>query len=39
VVEARRDTTVVIHPLADDRRVLPIDRTGETSTRPTASCW
>ena len=29
VVEARRDTTVVIHPLADDRRVLPIDRTGE----------
>ncbi len=29
VVEARRDTTVVIHPLADDRRVLPIERTGE----------
>ena len=29
VVEARKDTTVVIHPLADDRRVLPIDRTGE----------
>ena len=28
VVEARRDTTVVIHPLADDRRVLPIERTG-----------
>ena len=30
VVEARKDTTVVLHPLADDRRVLPIDRTGET---------
>jgi len=29
VVEARKDTTVVIHPLSDDRRVLPIDRTGE----------
>jgi nitric oxide reductase NorQ protein len=29
VVEARRDTTVVIHPLADDRRQLPIERTGE----------
>ena len=29
VVEARKDTTVVIHPLADDRRILPIDRTGE----------
>lgn len=29
VVEARRDTTVVIHPLSDDRRYLPIDRTGE----------
>jgi len=24
VVEARKDTTVVIHPLADDRRVLPM---------------
>ncbi|MBI4755769.1 MAG: CbbQ/NirQ/NorQ/GpvN family protein [Betaproteobacteria bacterium] len=29
VVEARKDTTVVIHPLADHRRELPIDRTGE----------
>ena len=29
VVEARKDTTVVLHPLADDRRVLPIERTGE----------
>jgi nitric oxide reductase NorQ protein len=30
VVEARQDTTVVIHPLADHRRILPIDKTGET---------
>src|SRR5690554_7178816 len=29
VVEARQDTTVVLHPLADDRRELPIERTGE----------
>jgi nitric oxide reductase NorQ protein len=29
IVEARQDTVVVIHPLTDDRRVLPIDRTGE----------
>lgn len=28
VVEARQDTTVVIHPLADHRRELPIDRLG-----------
>ena len=34
VVEARKDTTVVIHPLADDRRVLPIDRTGELLVAP-----
>lgn len=29
IVEARKDTTVVIHPLADDRRVLPIEKRGE----------
>src|SRR5690606_12935335 len=29
VVEARKDTTVVLHPLADARRELPIERTGE----------
>ena len=29
VVEARQDTTVVIHPLTDHRRVLPIDKKGE----------
>lgn len=34
VVEARKDTTVVLHPLADDRRVLPIDRTGELIEAP-----
>jgi nitric oxide reductase NorQ protein len=30
VVEARQDTTVVLHPLADYRRQLPIDRLGVT---------
>ena len=34
VVEARKDTTVVLHPLADDRRILPIERTGELLTAP-----
>jgi len=29
VVEARKDTVVVIHPLTDHRRILPIDKTGE----------
>ncbi|HEU4883528.1 MAG TPA: AAA family ATPase, partial [Longimicrobium sp.] len=29
VVEARQDTVVVIHPLTDDRRLLPVDKTGE----------
>jgi nitric oxide reductase NorQ protein len=29
VVEARKDVTVVLHPLTDDRRILPIERTGE----------
>jgi nitric oxide reductase NorQ protein len=28
VVEARKDTTVVIHPLTDDRRVLPQEKKG-----------
>ena len=28
IVEARQDTTVVIHPLADHRRELPVDRLG-----------
>lgn len=29
IVEARKDVTVVLHPLTDDRRILPIERTGE----------
>jgi len=34
VVEARKDTTVVLHPLSDNRRILPIDRTGEILSAP-----
>ena len=34
VVEARKDTTVVLHPLADHRRSLPIERTGEELLAP-----
>lgn len=34
IVEARKDTTVVIHPLADDRRELPIEKRGELLTAP-----
>ncbi len=34
VVEARKDTTVVLHPLTDDRRILPIERTGEQLEAP-----
>ncbi len=30
IVEARKDTTVVIHPLTDNRRILYIERKGET---------
>ncbi len=29
VVEARQDTTVVIHPLTDNRRILPLDKKDE----------
>jgi nitric oxide reductase NorQ protein len=29
VVEARKDVTVVLHPVTDDRRSLPLERTGE----------
>ena len=29
VVEARQDTVVVLHPLSDHRRVLPVEKTGE----------
>ncbi len=34
IVEARQDTTVVIHPLTDDRRILPVEKTGETLVAP-----
>lgn len=29
IVEARQDTVVVIHPLTDHRRILPLDKKGE----------
>jgi len=29
VVEARKDTTVLIHPLTDHRRILPVEKTGQ----------
>jgi nitric oxide reductase NorQ protein len=32
VVESRQDTLVVIHPVTDDRRILPIEKTGELLT-------
>ena len=34
IVEARKDTTVVIHPLADDRRILAVEKTGEELKAP-----
>jgi len=34
IVEARKDTTVVIHPLADDRRVLPVEKRGQLLRAP-----
>jgi nitric oxide reductase NorQ protein len=34
VIEARKDVTVVLHPLTDDRRILPLDRTGELLEAP-----
>jgi nitric oxide reductase NorQ protein len=38
VVEARQDTTVVIHPLADHRRQLPIERLGLVLDAPPEFC-
>ncbi len=29
IVEARKDTTVIIHPLSDDRRLLPLEKKGQ----------
>src|SRR4051812_23683639 len=34
VVEARKDVPVVRHPLTDDRRLLPLERTGEVLEAP-----
>ncbi|KQV39950.1 AAA family ATPase [Rhizobium sp. Root268] len=34
VVEARKDVAVVLHPLTDDRRILPLERTGEQLAAP-----
>lgn len=34
VVEARKDVAVVLHPLTDDRRILPLERTGEQLQAP-----
>lgn len=34
VVEARKDTIVVIHPLTDDRRILPIEKLGDVVKAP-----
>lgn len=36
IVEARKDTIVVIHPLADARRVLAVDKRGEMVAAPAA---
>ena len=38
IVEARKDTTVVIHPLCDDRRLLPIEKLGELLQAPPEFC-
>ena len=34
VVEARKDTTVILHPLSDDRRMLSVEKTGEELSAP-----
>jgi nitric oxide reductase NorQ protein len=34
IVEARKDTTVVIHPLTDDRRELPVEKLGRLYSAP-----
>ena len=34
IVEARKDTTVILHPLCDDRRSLYLDKTGEILKAP-----
>ncbi len=34
IVEARKDTIVLIHPLTDDRRILPVEKLGKLLTAP-----
>ncbi|MCS6884023.1 MAG: CbbQ/NirQ/NorQ/GpvN family protein [Acidobacteriota bacterium] len=34
VVEARKDTVVLVHPLTDDRRILPVEKRGVILTAP-----
>src|SRR4029077_11955166 len=36
IVEARKDTIVLVHPLTDHRRILPVDKTGEILEAPPA---
>ena len=38
IVEARKDTTVLIHSLSDDRRVLPMEKRGELLRAPDEFC-
>jgi nitric oxide reductase NorQ protein len=38
IVEARKDTTVVIHPLADDRRLLPVEKLDQIIEAPPEFC-
>ncbi|MGD9602885.1 MAG: CbbQ/NirQ/NorQ/GpvN family protein [Gammaproteobacteria bacterium] len=38
IVEARKDTSVVIHPLCDDRRILPVDKLGQLLQVPREFC-
>ncbi|MBT4205199.1 MAG: CbbQ/NirQ/NorQ/GpvN family protein [Proteobacteria bacterium] len=38
IVEARKDTSVVIHPLCDGRRLLPIEKLGELLEAPGSFC-
>lgn len=38
IVEARKDTMVVIHPLADDRRTLPMEKLGQLLEAPDSFC-
>ncbi len=39
IVEARKDTTVVIHPLTDDRRELPVENLANCTWLRRILCW